>query len=92
MDDSSTFETGSRVHGSPLNAQVVFPLQLQLQFIYNMLWIEWENDVAHHKALDIVGKTECWLLGAETVTIKLGQPFDVASNLKILQNRSRVSL
>lgn len=39
---------------------------------FNVLWIEWEGDIAYRKALGTVGKIEWDALNAETITFKFG--------------------
>jgi hypothetical protein len=39
---------------------------------YNVMWLEWEGDIAYRKALGVVGKKDWDALGAEVTTIKLG--------------------
>ena len=39
---------------------------------YNVLWIDWKDDVAYRKALGFISKKEFDALGAEVTTIQLG--------------------
>lgn len=39
---------------------------------YNVMWIEWEGDVAYRKGLGMVNKRAWDVMGAETITFKLG--------------------
>jgi hypothetical protein len=39
---------------------------------YNVLWIEWENDIAYRKALGTVMKSHWDALEAETITFRFG--------------------
>ena len=39
---------------------------------YNVLWIEWQGDIAYRKALGMMAKTDWDALAAEVRTIKLG--------------------
>lgn len=42
------------------------------EFFYNVLWIEWDGDVAYRKALGVVGEKEWDALGVEVKMIKFG--------------------